>query len=107
MSWETIFGQLGWDSLVFTGAIKHPSASEFVAFGAGSIVVLGAVAVVVLLTAMRWWGPLWRDWLTSVDHKKIGIMYIVIALVMFLRALIEAGVMRSQQLAAYDSAGYL
>lgn len=34
-------------------------------------------------------------------------MYIVIALVMFLRALIEAGVMRSQQLAAYDSAGYL
>ena len=52
-------------------------------------------------------GPLWRDWLTSVDHKKIGIMYIVIALVMFLRALIEAGVMRSQQLAAYDSAGYL
>lgn len=56
MSWESIFGQLGWDSLVFTGAIKHPSASEFVAFGAGSIVVLGAIAVVVLLTAMRWWG---------------------------------------------------
>ena len=107
MSWETIFGQLSWDSLVFAGAIKHPSTSEFVASGAGSIVILGAIGVVVLLTVMHWWKPLWRDWLTSVDHKKIGIMYIVIALVMFLRALIEAGVMRSQQLAAADGAGYL
>lgn len=107
MSWETIFGRLGWDSFVFAGAIKNPSSSEFVAFGAGSVVIIGAIALVVLLTAMRWWLPLWRDWLTSIDHKKVGIMYIVIALVMFLRAVIEAGVMRSQQLAAYNGAGYL
>ncbi len=107
MNGDILFGRLSWDSLVFAGALRDPSASEMVAFGAGSIAVLGALALAVLLTVKGWWGPLWRDWLTSVDHKKVGIMYIVVALVMFARAVIEAGVMRSQQLAAYDGAGYL
>ena len=107
MTWETLFGRLTWDSLVFSGAIENPSASEFVASGAGSLVVLGGIGLVVLLTAMKWWRPLWTDWLTSVDHKKVGIMYIVLAIIMFLRAVIEAAVMRSQQLAAYDGTGYL
>jgi cytochrome o ubiquinol oxidase subunit 1 len=107
MTWETIFGRLTWDSLVFSGAIENPSTSEFVASGAGSVVVLGGIALFILLTVMKWWQPLWTDWLTSVDHKKVGIMYIVLAIVMFLRAVIEAAVMRSQQLAAYDGSGYL
>lgn len=107
MNWDTVFGKLRWDSFVFAGAIENPSASEFVAFGAGSIVILGAIAVVTLLSVMGWWVPLWKNWLTSLDHKKIGVMYIVLAIVMFLRALIEAAVMRSQQLAAYDGPGYL
>lgn len=107
MIWETIFGRISWDSFVFAGAINNPSASEYVASGAGSIVVLGFIAMVTLLTVMKWWRPLWCDWFTSLDHKKIGIMYIVLAIIMFLRAIIEAGVMRSQQLAAYNGAGYL
>ncbi|KAA0969069.1 cytochrome ubiquinol oxidase subunit I [Aureimonas fodinaquatilis] len=107
MNWDMIFGKLRWDSFVFTGAFENPSSSEFVAFGAGSIVILGAICVVALLSVMGWWVPLWKNWLTSLDHKRIGIMYIVLAIVMFVRAVIEAGVMRSQQLAAYDGAGYL
>jgi len=107
MSWEGVFGRLNWQSVVFSRAIEHPSTSEFVASFAGGLVVLGAIALVALLTVRRWWVPLWRDWLTSVDHKKIGIMYIVLALVMFARAVIEAGVIRSQQLVAYDGPGYL
>ena len=89
------------------GRSLHPSLSEFIASGAGIIAVLGAFATVILLTVKGWWVPLWRDWLTSVDHKKVGIMYIVIALVMFARAVIEAALMRAQQLSAYDSPGFL
>ena len=107
MSWESIFGQLGWDSLVFRRhqaplrqRVRGVRRGQYC--GAGGDRRCGSAHCDALVG-----GPLWRDWLTSVDHKKIGIMYIVIALVMFLRALIEAGVMRSQQLAAYDSAGYL
>ncbi|GAB4382582.1 cbb3-type cytochrome c oxidase subunit I [Albidovulum sp.] len=55
--------------------------------------------MVALLTWFRLWRPLWRDWLTSVDHKRIGIMYVVLALVMLLRGVIEGAVMRSQQAA--------
>lgn len=107
MNWELIFGKLSWDSLVFLGAYRDPSTSEYVAFGAGSVVIVGFVAVVLLLTIMRWWSPLWFKWLTSLDHKRIGIMYIVMAVIMFVRAIIEAGVIRSQQLSATDGAGYL
>lgn len=107
MNWELIFGQIKWTSFVFAGMIENPSLSEAIASGAGSIAVLGALGTVVLLTVKGWWVPLWRDWLTSVDHKKVGIMYIVLALVMFARAVIEAALMRAQQLAATDGGGFL
>ncbi|QFR33502.1 cbb3-type cytochrome c oxidase subunit I [Ancylobacter sp. TS-1] len=107
MNWELIFGQIKWTSFVFAGMIENPSLSEAIASGAGSIAVLGALATVILLTVKGWWVPLWRDWLTSVDHKKVGIMYIAIALVMFARAVIEAALMRAQQLAATEGAGFL
>ncbi|MFS8136524.1 MAG: cbb3-type cytochrome c oxidase subunit I [Thermomonas sp.] len=61
------------------------------------MVLIGGLALVVLLTKYRLWRPLWADWLTSPDHKKIGIMYIVIAFVMLARALIEGVLMRAQQ----------
>ena len=79
-------------------------------------IVMGAVAGSILLTLVilalityhRKWGFLWREWLTSVDHKKIGIMYIILALVMLLRGISDAIMMRSQQaLAAGASHGYL
>ncbi|GJD29275.1 Cytochrome bo(3) ubiquinol oxidase subunit 1 [Methylobacterium adhaesivum] len=73
-----------------------------------AMVGLGGVAVLGGLTYFRLWGPLWRDWFTSVDHKKIGIMYIVLALVMLLRGFADALMMRAQQAMAFgDVEGYL
>ena len=50
---------------------------------------------------------LWREWITSVDHKRIGVMYCVLALLMLLRGFIDALMMRSQQAVAFHAAGYL
>ena len=74
----------------------------FAAVALGGIVVLGAI------TYFRFWGPLWRDWVTSVDHKKIGIMYIILALVMLLRGFADAIMMITQKAIAFGpSEGYL
>src|ERR1044071_9321874 len=63
---------------------------------------------VAAITYFRWWGPLWRDWVTSIDHKKIGIMYIIFGLVMLLRGFADALMMRAQQALAFgDNAGFL
>jgi cytochrome o ubiquinol oxidase subunit 1 len=67
-----------------------------------------ALLILSLITYYRKWTYLWKEWLTSLDHKKIGIMYIVLALVMLLRGFSDAILMRSQQaLAAGASHGYL
>jgi cytochrome o ubiquinol oxidase subunit 1 len=72
------------------------------------VVILGVVAVLGLITVMRWWPYLWSEWLTSVDHKRIGAMYVVLGLVMLIRGFADAIMMRSQQvLAVGDAQGYL
>jgi cytochrome o ubiquinol oxidase subunit 1 len=61
-----------------------------------------------LITWKRWWPYLWREWFTSVDHKRIGVMYVLLALVMLLRGFIDAIMMRSQlAVAAGGAQGYL
>ena len=65
------------------------------------------LAVLALVTVKGWWSYLWREWLTSVDHKHIGVMYIILGLVMLLRGFSDAIMMRSQQALAYNSPGYL
>ncbi|MDQ1184827.1 MULTISPECIES: cytochrome o ubiquinol oxidase subunit I [Agrobacterium] len=71
-------------------------------------VAIGAIAVLGLTTYFRLWGYLWREWFTSIDHKKIGIMYIVLAIVMLLRGFADAVLMRTQQaIASGGSEGYL
>nr|WP_285836047.1 cbb3-type cytochrome c oxidase subunit I [Larsenimonas suaedae] len=81
--------------------IQNPTRESIIngiiASGAAGMVVLGALAAAALITWYGKWKVLWCDWLTSVDHKKIGIMFIVIALLMLLRAVIEAAFMRAQQ----------
>ncbi|OSP56287.1 cbb3-type cytochrome c oxidase subunit I [Pseudoruegeria sp. SK021] len=101
-----IFGRIGLDSLPFVPAILNPSTSEFIAAGAAGVVFLGAFIVLGVVTWFGWWGPLWRDWLTSTDHKRIGIMYIVLALVMMARGVIEGALMRVQQGVGLDG-GFL
>ncbi|ATW33696.1 MULTISPECIES: cytochrome o ubiquinol oxidase subunit I [Candidatus Williamhamiltonella] len=71
------------------------------------IMVLG-LSLLSAITYFGQWTFLWREWLTSVDHKKIGIMYIVVALVMLLRGFADAILMRSQQaLSSAGEAGFL
>ncbi|MEM6986212.1 MAG: cytochrome o ubiquinol oxidase subunit I [Pseudomonadota bacterium] len=60
-------------------------------------VVIGGAALVAALTYYKLWGYLWREWFTSVDHKKIGIMYMVLGIVMLLRGFADALLMRAQQ----------
>jgi cytochrome o ubiquinol oxidase subunit I len=73
-----------------------------------TMVVLGGLAVMGAMTKYRLWGPLWRDWVTSIDHKKIGIMYMILGLVMLLRGFADALMMRLQQAIAFgDQMGYL
>ncbi|MEO8777234.1 MAG: cbb3-type cytochrome c oxidase subunit I, partial [Rhodanobacter sp.] len=97
---HALLGRLQWSSLPFWKMIHHPTTENLINGGIGgfaaSLVVIGAIAVIALITHYRKWGVLWA-WVTSVDHKKIGIMYIVIAFVMMARALIEAWLMRLQQ----------
>ncbi len=71
-------------------------------------VVIGAIAVLGIITYFRFWGPLWRDWICSVDHKKIGIMYVILAVIMLLRGFSDAILMRVQQAIAFNgNEGYL
>jgi len=70
--------------------------------------LLGAMAILGLVTYYRKWTYLWTEWLTSVDHKRIGIMYIILALVFLLRGFSDAVMMRAQQAMAMGaSQGYL
>ncbi|RDS79314.1 cytochrome o ubiquinol oxidase subunit I [Dyella monticola] len=71
-------------------------------------VAIGAIVLLGLITYYHKWGYLWREWFTSVDHKKIGIMYIVLAMVMLLRGFSDALMMRAQQAIAFGPhEGYL
>ena len=79
-------------------------------------IIMGTLAAVILLggallgaiTYFKKWQYLWTEWITSVDHKKVGVMYIILALVMLLRGFADALMMRMQQAIAADGgAGYL
>jgi cytochrome o ubiquinol oxidase subunit I len=77
------------------------------------VMVASAVVAAVICAVLGWifikghFRYLWKEWLTSVDHKRIGVMYVVLALVMLLRGFSDAVLMRSQQAVALHSAGYL
>src|SRR6185437_17099845 len=85
-------------------ALKH----DLIEYAAGASMVFGALLIFGFLTYTRRWKWLWNEWLTSVDHKKIGIMYIVVSLIMLSKGLIDALMLRAQQaFAVGDSMGYL
>ncbi|HKE41099.1 MAG TPA: cytochrome o ubiquinol oxidase subunit I [Casimicrobiaceae bacterium] len=94
-----VFGRLTWEAIPLHEPIL---LATFLA------VVIGGLAVLALITYFRWWGTLWRDWITSIDHKRLGIMYVILGLVMLLRGFADAVMMRAQQAIAFgDSMGYL
>ena len=99
--YHIFLGRLDLHALPFWEMIEHPTHENIVngtiTTVAASLEVLAAVVVICLVTWMGKWRYLWSEWLTSVDHKRIGIMYIVLSFVMMSRALIEAALMRTQQ----------
>ncbi|WP_322024963.1 cytochrome o ubiquinol oxidase subunit I [Burkholderia sp. BCC1977] len=68
------------------------------------LVVLGILAALTITGRWKW---LWTEWLTTVDHKKLGVMYIIVALIMLLRGFADAIMMRMQLALAYNAPGYL
>jgi cytochrome aa3-600 menaquinol oxidase subunit I len=74
-------------------AIPHPSPAIYASMVA---IVLTVIAIVAGLTYFKKWGYLWREWLTTVDHKRIGIMYLISALLMLFRGGVDALMMRAQ-----------
>ncbi|WP_102223217.1 cbb3-type cytochrome c oxidase subunit I [Acidimangrovimonas sediminis] len=95
---SALFGRMDLESLDFLKVFLHPfDTNLLILSGAAWVVILGGIFVVAVMTYMKWWKPLFLDWLISVDHKKIGVMYIVLAFIMLLRGVIEGVVMRAQQ----------
>lgn len=80
---------------------------SWVAMGGALVTVLGGLAIALVITMMGKWRYVWSEWLTSLDHKRIGIMYVMLALIMLLRGFIDALMMRAQQAVALNSEGYL
>ena len=66
----------------------------------GGVLFSGGAFILGTITYLKKWRYLWEEWVCSVDHKKIGVMYVILAFVMFFRALIQAMIMRSQQAVA-------
>ncbi|MEX3605881.1 MAG: cytochrome o ubiquinol oxidase subunit I [Burkholderia sp.] len=93
-----MFGKLTLDAIPY-----HEPILVITALGVG---IVGAL-VLGLVTYFGKWKYLWTEWLTSVDHKHLGVMYIVVALIMLLRGFADAIMMRTQLAFAYDAPGYL
>src|SRR5215210_7972276 len=98
ISGGVMLGKLSWS------AIPVDQPIPLIAAGVVLVVILGVLAWAALKGYMPY---LWHEWITSVDHKRIGIMYILLALVMLLRGGSDALMMRAQQAIAYQSSGYL
>jgi cytochrome o ubiquinol oxidase subunit I len=95
---QFILGNLSWE------AIPHNP----IIMGAGVLMALIALVVIGALFYFKRWTWLWKEWLTTVDHKKIGVMYLILAFVMLFRGFVDAMMMRLQQaMAVGDSMGYL
>ena len=91
-------GRLSWSAIPFDQPVV------MIASGTVGFVIF---CVLALVTVKGWWPYLWREWITSVDHKRIGVMYILLALLMLIRGGVDAVMMRSQQAVALHTAGYL
>jgi cytochrome o ubiquinol oxidase subunit 1 len=94
-----LLGKLTWSAIPYEQPIIM-GATAFMALLVGS--------VLLWVTLKGAWPYLWREWLTSVDHKRIGVMYLVLAMLMLVRGFADAIMMRAQQaVAAGDAQGYL
>ncbi|MCU4182447.1 cytochrome o ubiquinol oxidase subunit I [Bosea sp. BH3] len=97
--WKLLFGRFTLEAIPY---------HEPILIGTFAVVVLGGLALVAVVTRFKLWGYLWHEWFTSVDHKKIGIMYMILGVIMLLRGFADALMMRGQQAIAFGAnEGYL
>src|SRR5579859_7337325 len=94
----SLLGKLDWSAIPF---------DQPIIMGASGGMVLGIGAVLAWVVLKGYVPYLWREWITSVDHKRIGVMYCLLAGVMLLRGFIDAIMMRTQQAMAFHGGGYL
>jgi cytochrome o ubiquinol oxidase subunit 1 len=94
-----MFGRLTWSAIPF---------DQPIIMGTSATVGVVLLSILILVTVKGWWPYLWNEWITSVDHKRIGVMYFVLGLVMLVRGFSDAIMMRTQlALAAGHAQGYL
>lgn len=97
--WKLLFGRFTLEAIPY---------HEPILLGTFAAVALGGLALIALVTRYKLWGYLWHEWFTSVDHKKIGIMYMILGVIMLLRGFADALMMRGQQAIAFaGNEGYL
>ncbi|WP_345303506.1 cytochrome o ubiquinol oxidase subunit I [Lysobacter hankyongensis] len=95
-----MFGRMTWEAI--------PMLHDKIVLATFVGTMIAGIALCAAITKYRLWGYLWKEWFTSIDHKKIGIMYMVLGLVMLLRGFADAIMMRLQQAMAFgDNLGYL
>ncbi len=98
ITYADIFGKLT------LKAFQH----DAIIMGASALMAFMTIAAVVFLTYKRRWVWLWKTWLISLDPKKIGVMYFMVAFLMLVKGMIDAMMMRAQQaMAVGENAGYL
>lgn len=98
IDYSDIFGRLTLEAL----------QQDAIEKAAGASIVLSGLAAIALLFYYKKWKWLWSEWITTLDPKKIGVMYIVVGAVMLFKGLVDAAMMRAQQvLSVGDSYGYL
>src|SRR6202522_512788 len=94
-----MFGKLTWDAI---------PPNQPIPLATVCVLIVGIAGILMIVTWKGWWPYLWREWITSTDHKRIGVMYVILALVMLLRGFADAIMMRTQlALAAGGAPGYL
>ncbi len=93
-----MFGKLTLD------AFKH----NLIELGAGLSMIFAALLAVAILFYLKRWKWLWKEWLTSLDPKRIGVMYLLVALTMLFKGLVDAAMLRAQQIMSVGEAhGFL
>ncbi|QIL91090.1 cytochrome o ubiquinol oxidase subunit I [Microbulbifer sp. SH-1] len=94
-----LLGNLSWEAIPY---------HEPIIMGTLAVVGIAGILIAIAITRAKQWDTLWFDWITSVDHKRLGVMYILLALIMLIRGFSDAIMMRTQlAMATNGAAGYL
>jgi cytochrome o ubiquinol oxidase subunit 1 len=95
---------MSWQHFIFGSLTLTALPQSAVAWGGAIFMVIMGLSIVGLITYKKFWTSLWRDWLTSLDAKRIGVMYLIVSAVMLIRGGSDAFLMRMQQATSVGNA---